>query len=82
MKNKFFIIIFLVSLFSRLIAEEINIEAKNITIDKNQQLTIFKDNVIVKSINQQITSNYAEYDKKNQELVSHHFMKRIPMTFL
>ena len=69
MKNKFFIIIFLVSLFSRLIAEEINIEAKNITIDNNQQLTIFKDNVIVKNINQQITSNYAEYDKKNQELV-------------
>ena len=52
MKNKFFIIIFVVSLFSRLIAEEINIEAKNITIDKNQQLTIFKDNVIVKNINQ------------------------------
>lgn len=69
MKNKFFIIILVVSLFSRLIAEEINIEAKNITIDKNQQLTIFKDNVIVKNINQQITSNYAEYDKKNQELV-------------
>ena len=64
MKNKFFIIIFVVSLFSRLIAEEINIEAKNITIDKNQQLTIFKDNVIVKNINQKITSNYAEFDKK------------------
>ena len=56
MKNKFFIIIFVVSLFSRLIAEEINIEAKNITIDKNQQLTIFKDNVIVKNIIKKIKS--------------------------
>ena len=51
MKNKFFIIIFVVSLFSRLIAEEINIEAKNITIDKSESYD--HDNDINKFLNYQ-----------------------------
>ena len=47
-------------------AENVSIKAENISIDKKNETTIFKDNVIIEDeIGNIIRSNYAEYDKKN-----------------
>ena len=46
-------------------AENILIESKNITLDKNREISIFKDEVIVRTQeNTQIASDFAEYNKK------------------
>ena len=65
MKSKI-LIIFFVFFKTYLFAENINIKAKNILIDKKKEVTIFKDEVIVLTQdNTQISAEYAEYDKKN-----------------
>ena len=47
-------------------AEDVSIKAENISIDKKNETTIFKDNVIIEDeIGNIIRSSYAEYDKKN-----------------
>ena len=47
-------------------AENVSIKAENISIDKKNETTIFKDNVIIEDeIGNIIRSSYAEYDKKN-----------------
>ena len=67
MKNKIFIIIaILVSFLSNkyVFAENVSIISKNISIDKNNQKTIFVDQVTIKTKdNKTIKSNYAEHDK-------------------
>ena len=66
MKNKSLLIIILYFFFKNVFAEEINIKATNISIDKNEETTIFRDNVVIKDeIGNVIKSNYARYDKKN-----------------
>ena len=46
------------------LANNINIEAKNITIDKNKQTSIFENEVVIQTIEKnKIQSDYAEYDK-------------------
>ena len=51
-------------------AENILIESKNITLDKNREISIFKDEVIVRTQeNTQIASDFAEYNKKNGILI-------------
>ena len=69
MKNKFFIILLSFFLNSELYSENIFIEAKNITLDKEKKTTIFKDNVTVKTIDKKITSQYANYNKDTQEII-------------
>ena len=71
MKNNiFFTIIFLIS-FHPLLAENLNIESKNISIDKITKLTIFKENVVAKDINNNIfKTEYAEYKKDLKSLES------------
>ena len=68
MKNKTIlkILIILSFIFSNvLFADNILIESKNIIIDKNKDTSIFEDQVIVKTEDKnEITSDYAEYDKK------------------
>lgn len=50
-------------------AENVSIKAENISIDKKNETTIFKDNVIIEDeIGNIIRSNYAEYDKKNNTI--------------
>ena len=45
-------------------AENVLIQAKNITIDKKKQITIFENEVNIKTYdNNTIQSNYAEYNK-------------------
>ena len=46
-------------------AENLVIEAKNISLDKNKETSIFEKEVIVKTDdNKIIKSDYAEYNKK------------------
>jgi LPS-assembly protein len=70
MKNKIFgisIIIFIIILFNTLLlAENIFIESKNISLDKNKKISIFENEVIIKTKeNSTIKSEYAEYNKNN-----------------
>ena len=65
MKNNILIIFLYLILSSALRAENILIEAKSITIDKINEITIFEKDVIIKTLDgRRIESNYAEYNKK------------------
>ena len=65
MKNKIFIIFFHLIFSKMLFADEINISAKKITVDKKSQITIFEDEVVIQNNkNNLIQSNYAAYNKK------------------
>ena len=55
--------------FSEIFAENMTIEAKNISFDKNTNTTIFEKNVIVKTANKIIKSEFAK-GFRNIELVS------------
>ncbi len=67
MKNKFFIIFLSFFLNSFLNAENLVIEAKNISLDKNKETSIFEKEVVVKTKdNKIIKSDYAEYNKKKK----------------
>jgi LPS-assembly protein len=60
------------------VAENLSIQANNITIDKNKQKTIFRDNVIfVTKENKTIKGDYAEYDRKNGIIVIKNNIKLI-----
>ncbi len=64
MKNNFFLILFII-LFSKVsLADDLSIEAKNIKIDKKNQVTIFENNVIINDKKNLIKSDYAKYDKQ------------------
>ena len=67
MKNKFLYLIALFVLISfELLAENLNIKSKNITVDKKSSVTIFKDEVYIEDEKKNIIkSDYAEYDKKS-----------------
>ena len=45
------------------------IEAKNISFDKNTNTTIFEKNVIVKTVNKIIKSEFAKYNKNDGFLI-------------
>ena len=64
MKSKFIIFFYIIFANSILLAENIFIEAKSISIDKKKQISIFENDVIVKTLdNNIISSDYAKYDK-------------------
>ena len=63
MKNKFLIIV-LFFYFQQVLADQINIKASKINIDKKNEITIFENNVVIKDEkNNIIESDYAEYDR-------------------
>ena len=64
MKNNFFIIFYLFFYYTNLFADSLSIQAKNISIDKDMETTIFKDEVTVKSDEKLIKSDYVKYNKK------------------
>jgi len=65
MKNKFLIILFFFKIASNVYADEIKIEAKNITLDKKNFTSIFENEVVIKTEdNNTIESDYLEYNKK------------------
>ena len=58
-------------LTKNLLAENLNIQSKEISIDKKTKITIFKDNVVaIDEENNNIRSNYAEYNKDDKILES------------
>jgi LPS-assembly protein len=64
MRNKFIIIFYIIFANSILLAENIFIESKSISIDKKTQISIFENDVVVKTLdNNVISSDYAKYDK-------------------
>ena len=64
MKNKFYIILYLIIFFSPLSAENLNIQSSSISIDKDKKLSIFKDNVVATDDkNNILKTDYAEYNK-------------------
>ena len=71
MKNKIliFFLIFFYSFFNKSFAENVLITAKNISIDKDNNSTIFENEVVVETQNKIIESDYAKYDKKDGYLI-------------
>ena len=71
MKNKFLITFVILSLNCTIaFSENILIESKNISIEKKREVTIFKEDVIVKTEDEyEIKSQYGEYNKKTGTLV-------------
>ncbi len=72
MKNKFlYILIFFIFFSKPLFSESLNIQSKNISIDKNSKLTVFENEVVAKDEkNNEFRTNYAEYDKNLRLLKS------------
>ena len=70
MKNKILIIFFSLLFFDLCFSKNIFIEAKNITIEQKNEISIFKKNVLVKTEdNYEIKSQYGEYNKKSGILI-------------
>jgi LPS-assembly protein len=64
MKNSFIIILLSLFLFKPLLSETLNIESKTISIDKKTKLSIFRDDVTARDVeNNLIKTNYAEFQK-------------------
>ena len=61
MKNKLLIIYFI---FFKTCLQRIFLIATDISIDKNNNTSIFKNNVIVKTKDKTIKSDYANYNKE------------------
>ena len=70
MKNNLILFLILNLITNNSFAENFNINAKDITIDKKNEITTFKDNVVIidekKNI---IKSEFASYDKKNDYFI-------------
>ncbi len=71
MKNKIlFFLFFLSFLSSKLLAENIFIEAKNISLDKNNQISLFENEVkVITEDGYKINSDLAEYNKSTGILI-------------
>ena len=71
MKNKIciFLLIFFSNFVTKSFAENIIITAKNISLDKNDNTSIFQDEVVVETQNKIIKSDFAKYDRKNGYLL-------------
>ena len=66
MKNKIYIILFLISIFfnKQLFGENLKIESSNISMDKKTQTTVFENNVIAyDDKNNELKTEYAIYNK-------------------
>ena len=64
MKNKIFIILYLFFYSSNTFADNLSIQAENITINKDGMTSVFQDKVTVKSDEKLIKSEYVKYNKK------------------
>ena len=71
MKNSLYIFLLSVFIFQFAAAENLNIKSKNISIDKNSKLAIFKDEVVAKDgKNNILKTEFAEYSKELKILKS------------
>ena len=69
MKNNIFVFLLLVFLNTHLNADDLFIEAKDISLNKNNETTIFKNNVVIKSKDKKINSEFAEYNRETEKIV-------------
>ena len=70
MKNKIFFLLILTLQIVNVKAETLFIQSKNISLDKNNEISVFENDVLVKTDNENtIKSDYAEYNKKNGHLI-------------
>ena len=70
MKNKLVFAIIFVLFTSNLLADSIEIKSKNISLDKNKNISILKGNVEIKTLDGKIIkTEYAEYNKKNKYFI-------------
>ena len=71
MRNNFFIIIIYLFISQPLIADNLSIQSKNILIDKKNKTTVFKEKVVaIDSSNNELRTEYAEYNKNLKLLKS------------
>jgi len=65
MRNRFFFLIFFFFFSSNLYAENLKIQSKNISIEKDNKVSVFKGEVLVKTEDgNTINSEYAKYNKE------------------
>ncbi len=65
MKNKFLVIVFTLFFSKNLFADKLEIQAKNISIEKNNKISTFEGEVLVKTDDGNlITSDFAKYNKE------------------
>ena len=69
MKNKILIIFFLYFYTTNIFADNLNIQANTISLDKDGMTSTFKDDVVIKSKNNIIKSDYAKYNKKTGNIL-------------
>ncbi len=69
MKSKFFIILLILILSFQASAETLKIEAKNITLDKDKFISIFENDVVVKTDGNTFKGDYVKYNKKEGLLI-------------
>jgi LPS-assembly protein len=69
MKNNFLFIIFIFFFKTSVFAENLIIEAKNISIDKNKTITVFEKEVVVQTQDKIIKSDYVKYYKDKSFLI-------------
>ena len=70
MKNRFLFIFFFLTFNSKIMADNIIIEAKNITLNKNQKSSLFENEVKVKTNDGYIIrSDSANYNKEKGILI-------------
>ena len=70
MKNNFIIIFISLLISSISFAENLKIESKNITLDKNKEVTIFENEVFMENEdNNTIKSDYAEHNKSTNLII-------------
>ena len=69
MRSKYIILFFFIFLCTKALGQSIQIQSKNISINKNDETTIFENEVVVKTENKTITSGFVKYDKKKGFLI-------------
>ena len=69
MKNKFTIFILYFCLTVNLYSSDLFIEAKNITINKSLNTSIFEKDVSIETAHKKISSQFAKYNKNTQIVV-------------
>ena len=69
MKSKILLIFFSIFFFKSLFAENISIVAENISFDRDENTTIFENDVVVKTRNKTIKSEYVKYFRSKGFLI-------------
>tara|TARA_E500000178_G_scaffold175530_1_gene174503 strand:- start:262 stop:2670 length:2409 start_codon:yes stop_codon:yes gene_type:complete len=70
MKNNFLLVLLFSIISNFLLADELDIKAKNITLDKKNNISIFENNVeVIDQLNNLFKADYVEYNKSTDFLL-------------